>query len=139
MEVRREGEKIRTNMFVLTFDSPTPPAEIKVGYLDLKVDAPTGLDLEERVDKPWGKVAMISRGVATPVTAQKVSVGVSPQVSATVRAGPSKKIEKVTESGSSGRARQGKNRHGADSDVNVDSMDSIWSVWSIPAILKMEA
>ncbi|GFS16882.1 nucleic-acid-binding protein from mobile element jockey [Elysia marginata] len=37
MEVRRGGEKIRTNVFVLTFDSPTPPAEIKVGYLDLKV------------------------------------------------------------------------------------------------------
>ncbi|GFR64683.1 nucleic-acid-binding protein from mobile element jockey [Elysia marginata] len=35
MEVRRGGEKINT--FVLTFDSPTPPAEIKVGYLDLKV------------------------------------------------------------------------------------------------------
>ncbi|GFS10643.1 nucleic-acid-binding protein from mobile element jockey [Elysia marginata] len=34
MEVRRGGEKIRTNT---TFDSPTPPAEIKVGYLDLKV------------------------------------------------------------------------------------------------------
>ncbi|GFR91774.1 nucleic-acid-binding protein from mobile element jockey [Elysia marginata] len=37
MEIRRGGEKIRTNTFVLTFDSPPPPAEIKVGYLDLKV------------------------------------------------------------------------------------------------------
>ncbi|GFR64733.1 Gag-Pol polyprotein [Elysia marginata] len=37
MEIKRGWEKIMTNTFVLSFDSTTPPAEIKLGYLDLKV------------------------------------------------------------------------------------------------------
>ncbi|RUS86804.1 hypothetical protein EGW08_005464 [Elysia chlorotica] len=35
--VRKGGDKVRTNTFVLTFDSTSPPTSLKVGYLTLKV------------------------------------------------------------------------------------------------------
>ena len=37
MKIRRDGKEILTNTFILTFDSPKPPARIQVAYLNLEV------------------------------------------------------------------------------------------------------
>ncbi|GFR96832.1 RNA-directed DNA polymerase from mobile element jockey [Elysia marginata] len=37
IEIKRGEERIKTNTYVLTFDSPTPPSEVKAGYLPVKV------------------------------------------------------------------------------------------------------
>ncbi|GFS23288.1 RNA-directed DNA polymerase from mobile element jockey [Elysia marginata] len=37
IEIRRGDRKIKTNTFVLTFNTPTPPQEIKAGYMPLTV------------------------------------------------------------------------------------------------------
>ncbi|GFR75452.1 RNA-directed DNA polymerase from mobile element jockey [Elysia marginata] len=37
IEIKRWKERIKTNTYVLTFDSPTPPSEVKAGYLPVKV------------------------------------------------------------------------------------------------------
>ncbi|GFS22078.1 RNA-directed DNA polymerase from mobile element jockey [Elysia marginata] len=37
IQIRRGEETIPTSTFVLTFDSPTPPTQIKVGYVKLNV------------------------------------------------------------------------------------------------------
>ncbi|GFS17710.1 nucleic-acid-binding protein from mobile element jockey [Elysia marginata] len=70
---------------------------------------------------------MSTRGVTTYATAQE-SVGVPSQVSTTVRAGPGKKNVRMDESESSGRVRREKDRYGAESDVDVNSIDSNWSI-----------
>ncbi|GFR99320.1 RNA-directed DNA polymerase from mobile element jockey [Elysia marginata] len=37
IQIRRGEETIPTNTFILTFDSPTPPTQIKAGYVKLNV------------------------------------------------------------------------------------------------------
>ncbi|GFR98133.1 RNA-directed DNA polymerase from mobile element jockey [Elysia marginata] len=37
IEIKKGEERIKTNTYVLTFDSPTPPFEVKKGYLPVKV------------------------------------------------------------------------------------------------------
>ncbi|GFS00090.1 RNA-directed DNA polymerase from mobile element jockey [Elysia marginata] len=37
IEIRRGDRRIKTNTFVLTFNTPTPPQKIKAGYLPLTV------------------------------------------------------------------------------------------------------
>ncbi|GFR83328.1 RNA-directed DNA polymerase from mobile element jockey [Elysia marginata] len=36
IQIKRGEESIKTNTYVLTFDSPTPPSEVKAGYLPVK-------------------------------------------------------------------------------------------------------
>ncbi|GFR70036.1 nucleic-acid-binding protein from mobile element jockey [Elysia marginata] len=37
IEIKRGEERIKTNTYFLTFDSPTPPSEVNAGYLPVKV------------------------------------------------------------------------------------------------------
>ncbi|GFS03573.1 RNA-directed DNA polymerase from mobile element jockey [Elysia marginata] len=37
IETKRGEERIKTNTYVLAFESPTPPSEVKAGYLPVKV------------------------------------------------------------------------------------------------------
>ncbi|GFR84261.1 nucleic-acid-binding protein from mobile element jockey [Elysia marginata] len=68
-----------------------------------------------------------TRGVTTSATVQE-SVGVLSQVSTTARDGPGKKNVRMVESESSKRVRREKDRYGAESDVDINSIDSIWSI-----------
>ncbi|GFR68211.1 nucleic-acid-binding protein from mobile element jockey [Elysia marginata] len=68
-----------------------------------------------------------TRGVTTSATV-KESVGVPSQVSTTARDGPGKKNVRMAESESSKRVRREKDRYGAESDVDINSIDSIWSI-----------
>ena len=38
ISIKKEGKVIPTNTFIVTFNRPTPPASLKVGYLNVKVD-----------------------------------------------------------------------------------------------------
>ncbi|GFS06240.1 hypothetical protein ElyMa_002960500, partial [Elysia marginata] len=56
------------------------------------------------------------------------SVGIPSQVSTTARDGPGKKNVRMAESESSKRVRREKDRYGAETDVDINSIDSIWSI-----------
>ncbi|GFS18364.1 tigger transposable element-derived protein 6 [Elysia marginata] len=77
-----------------------------------------------------GKERTAGKGGLSGTTSATVqeSVGVPSQVSTTARDGSGKKNVRMAESESSKRVRREKDRYGAESDVDINSIDSIWSI-----------